>query len=135
MLAMSACVWPNPTTTNVPQFGILSGKVTISPLCPVEPCTPGVNPFSTRDLLLHPSSGETIYVGLNDNGEFSVSVPEGEYLVELTDCDYLGCLMALPVETTVLPNETTALNIDIDTGIRGPAFQEPVPSDGTPAPE
>ena len=41
-------------------------------------------------------------------------------MVELTDCDFLGCARALPMSIEVRDGETATINIDIDTGIRAP---------------
>lgn len=101
------------------QLGTLSGRVSIGPLCPVEPC-PGPVPdvYSSRKLVLQPFLGSPVYVNLNSEGTFQASVPAGTYSVDLSDCTFLGCPMSLPQTTTVKPGETTVLQIDIDTGIR-----------------
>lgn len=103
--------------------GTISGKVTIGPLCPVEPCPdPVPDIYSSRKLILQPllQSEKTIpiYIQLDADGSFQAAVNAGIYAVNLTDCTFLGCTYVLPRIVTVRPNETTTINIDIDTGIR-----------------
>jgi len=103
--------------------GTISGRVTIGPLCPVEPCPdPVPDVYSSRKLilqpLLQPERTTPIYIQLNSDGSFEATVNAGIYAVNLTDCTFLGCNYVLPRIVTVRPNETTTVNIDIDTGIR-----------------
>ena len=103
--------------------GTISGKVTIGPLCPVEPCPdPVPDVYSSRKLilqpLLQPGTANPIYIQLDPDGSFEATVNAGIYAVNLTDCTFLGCNHVLPRIVTVRPNETTTVNIDIDTGIR-----------------
>ncbi len=105
--------------TQPPGQGTISGKVTIGPLCPVEPCPdPDPEIYTSRQLVLQPSFGNPIYVQLNPDGSFQATVNAGTYTVNLTNCTFLGCKHSLPKTVTVAPNETTTINIDIDTGIR-----------------
>jgi len=115
LLLVAACKDTTTTAT-----GVLQGKVTIGPLCPVEPCPGAVpNPYVSRSLVLGPSnSGDAIMVKLNEDGTYRAEVAEGTYTVQLTSCTYLGCSRALPQQTTVSAGKTTELAIDIDTGIR-----------------
>lgn len=101
------------------EQGTISGKVTIGPLCPVEPCpdpSPGI--YASRQLVLQPRSGGPTYVQLNSDGSFLATVDDGTYAVSLTNCTFLGCKYSLPKTITVKPNEITVIDINIDTGIR-----------------
>ena len=104
--------------------GTISGKVTIGPLCPVEPCPDPIPDIYTsrqlilQPLILQPDSGNPIYIQLNPDGSFQATVNAGIYTVNLTNCTFLGCKYVLPKIVAVRPNETTTVNIDIDTGIR-----------------
>ena len=99
--------------------GVFAGSVTIGPLCPVGPCTnPVGDTYSSRQLQLQSEAGEDVVVGLRRDGTFLTLVPVGEYSVNLSDCDYLGCSGALPVMVVIKEGEATDLDIDIDTGIR-----------------
>ena len=111
----------NPVSPPGPQegYGVLHGKVNIGPLCPVEPCTRDAGDiYSSRALLLQPESGVMIRVPLNVDGSFKASVKFGIYVVNLSDCAFLGCNRSLPQKEVIRANETTELNISIDTGIR-----------------
>ncbi len=101
------------------QIGTVAGKVSIGPLCPVEPC-PGPVPdvYSSRYIILQPEAGEPTQVKLNSNGSFEAQLKPGTYKVNLTDCTFMGCSRVLPKTVTVKANETTYIQIDIDTSIR-----------------
>lgn len=108
---------PAPGTSN----GVIHGSVNIGPLCPVEPCDRQVGDlYSSRVLILRRDSSEPRTAPLAPNGSFYAEVPAGNYSVELSQCDFLGCTSVLPVHTSVGPKGTTTLDIRIDTGIRVP---------------
>lgn len=113
-----------PTTgENRPEIqpkGTLVGKISIGPLCPVEPCPASVpNPYTSRMIVLKPAEGgQEISVKMNANGEFTAQVAAGNYQLTITNCDYLGCSRVLPKKIAIEANRTTAVYIDIDTGIR-----------------
>ena len=119
-------VEPIPTDTPTPPLpdkseGILIGSVTIGPLCPVEPCPdPIPDVYASRELLLLREGRELIRLPLGPEGAFQALIPAGRYMVELTDCDFLGCARALPMSFEIRDGEPATLNIDIDTGIRAP---------------
>ena len=99
--------------------GALAGKVTIGPLCPVEPCsTPPEHVYSSRDLIMRSDLTGTIRVHLDTNGNFEARLPTGTYTVDLSDCDFLGCSRSLPKTVSITPDQVTELAIEIDTGIR-----------------
>jgi len=101
------------------EKGTISGKVTIGPLCPVEPCQdPDPNIYTSRQLILQPIFGYPDYIRLNSDGSFNATVDVGTYTVILTDCTFLGCERSLPIIITVNPNGLTTIDISIDTGIR-----------------
>lgn len=121
VLVWASCSASGPTP--VRPMGTLSGTVRIGPLCPVEPCSSGINPYVSRKLLLSQIGGSLTQVPLSEDGSFKMSLPAGTYRAELSDCDFLGCAAALPVEVDVVAGEFTSIDIDIDTGIRSPAMQ------------
>jgi len=103
--------------------GTISGRVTIGPLCPVEPCPdPVPDIYSSRKImltpLLQPERTPPFYIQLDAEGSFQATVNSGIYALNLTDCTFLGCDYILPKIVTVRPNETTTVDIDIETGIR-----------------
>lgn len=98
---------------------MVQGRVSIGPLCPVEPCGNDVpNPYAGRSVVLSSENLGPVDVPLAADGTFEVLLPEGEYTIDLTDCAFLGCSHTLPVPARVVAGETTTLSIDIDTGIR-----------------
>ena len=101
------------------ERGTISGKVTIGPLCPVEPCrNPDPDIYSSRLLILQPTFGNPIYVQINADGSFRAAVKAGTYAVDLTDCTFLECKRSLPLTATVSPHVMTTIDLYIDTGIR-----------------
>ena len=101
--------------------GVLMGSVTIGPLCPVEPRPKPVGDvYASREVLLRQEKMEPIRLPLRSDGTFQAVIPAGRYIVEVTDCEFLGCQNALPVLIDIRDRETATLNIDIDTGIRSP---------------
>ncbi len=98
--------------------GLLKGKLTIGPLCPVGPCpSPIQNPYSNLQLVLK-GEGQTQYPRINSDGEFELEVPAGKYVLTATSCSYLGCKNEFPKEITVEENKTVSIEISLDTGIR-----------------
>ncbi len=113
--------------------GILRGKVTIGPLCPVEPCdlTPEqiASIYEARIVFIYEKTtkAKVTEANLRGNGEFSFSLKPGTYIVDISDAEGnelpLDSLMrsignALPEEVEIRPYEEATVNIDIDTGIR-----------------
>ncbi|MFH1036526.1 MAG: hypothetical protein V1756_00445 [Patescibacteria group bacterium] len=102
------------------ETGILKGKVFIGPLCPVEPCpvtTP--NPYISRTIILQKQSGESFPpILLQEDGSFETEIAVGNYMLDLSDCNFLGCRYSLPRAVKIEESETTEISIDIDTGIR-----------------
>lgn len=98
--------------------GIISGKISIGPLCPVEPCQNSVNPYLNKEIILTPRSGNSTTIKLNSDGSFSSQLDPGKYSLNLNECEYLGCSRTLPKTVSIESGKTTEVNIDIDTGIR-----------------
>jgi len=107
----------NPPTTD---SGI-KGTVTIGPSCPVaqNPPQPGCEdkPYSTSFKLIN-SSGKVISQFSSDqNGKFSVVVPQGKYEIKW------GLSAKMPTMTssgviTVLSHAFTQIKLQFDSGIR-----------------
>lgn len=107
------------TAQQMGDFGTLAGKVSIGPLCPVEPCHENTDIYASRKVVATPDIlfGGPSYADIGPDGAYSARLRAGAYHVTVTDCDFLGC-RRLPLQTEVLPGKTTALDIEIDTGIR-----------------
>ena len=115
----NSCAPPPPE-----DFGSLQGHVTIGPLVPVmregkpEP-TPAPEVYSARQIVISSIDGqaELARVEINAQGIYQVSLPVGEYFV---DINRLGIDSAAGLPTTIQIDhqQVTTLDIDIDTGIR-----------------
>lgn len=114
--ALCPTLKPNPTIG--PKQGILSGKLSIGPLCPISPCSDTQNPYLGRTIILKPKTGSSIFVDIKTDGSFLKELNPGTYSLDLNKCEHLGCGEELPKTITIETNKTTQINIDIDTGIR-----------------
>ena len=106
-----------------PAQGTISGKISIGPLCPVEPCYSyhNANVYLGRSIILNSQTktyAAPIYIPLNADGSFRLQVPADTYIVNLNPCYELGCRTAFPRTALVTANTESVLNISIDTGIR-----------------
>lgn len=108
---------PNPGA--IKASGTIIGKVNIGPLCPVEPCpVPKPDPYSSRKVVLTPTIGKSINLDLDSSGNFSGAIPAGTYELTITNCEFLGCRYSLPKTVLIEANQTTRIDVEIDTGIR-----------------
>ncbi len=106
----------------VREEGILAGRITVGPLCPVErdPPDPGCMP-NDETYLLHPIAvydGETKvfeFAGGID-GTYKISLKPGTYT--LREAQQAGIGGMQEAEVTLEAGKTTVQDLDIDTGIR-----------------
>lgn len=106
------------------QQGFLVGTVTIGPLCPVETdppepnCQPTEETYNAWPIDILTADGNTVIGQIQPNldGTYTFELPEGTYQVDLENPHPFGS--TLPATVTILANENTVLDIDIDTGIR-----------------
>lgn len=114
-----ACSSGDSATATPATEGTLAGRVTIGPLCPVEPCNSTTNPYPGHEIVVRDADGVFVAaIPLNDDGTFLGTVPVGEFEVELEPCEFLGCQFGSPTSVSVKDGERTVLDLDIDTGIR-----------------
>lgn len=113
-----------PTTLNQ-NTGTLAGRVTIGPLSP-GPVRLGITPppippevFAARTIQIYASDGATLVtsVKINSNGTYSVTLPPGNYVVDLAR-NGIDRGRDLPKKIQIEPSKSVQLDIDIDTGIR-----------------
>jgi hypothetical protein len=105
------------------QTGTLSGRVTIGPINPVE--REGENPtpppevYAARQIVVFNRTGkrEVARVDIDSNGTYEVSLPPGEYVVDINHAG-IDSAAGLPQTVTIRADQATQLDIDIDTGIR-----------------
>ena len=106
------------------EKGILEGKVTIGPLCPVETvppdpaCQPSQDTYDAWPIVIWTTDKKTKIAIIDPDldGNYLIDLPKGSYLVDLDKQHRFN--KSLPAVIIVEPNETSLLNIDIDTGIR-----------------
>ena len=95
--------------------GTLTGRMTIGPLCPVEPCN--VTPdqlsaaLSTRTVVVYSlNQGDVVAIGrIKGDGSYSVPLAPGSYII---DINHIGIDRStdVPNQVTIIPGGTTTLN-------------------------
>ncbi len=110
--------------------GTLLAAFDVGPTQPVCSASSSMGPapsqYSSIQAVLTPPLGEgqTHYVvswvsdGCNVSGTFQASLFPGNYSLSLSPCQFPGCSSSLPKSFTIVANQTTQLNVTIDTGIR-----------------
>lgn len=106
--------------------GVLKGKITIGPLCPVETvppqsnCLPTLETYKTWATAVWSLNRKTKVVILSPavDGNYLVSIPSGRYIVDYEGTQNYRTGSNLPSAITVFPKDTVVFNINIDTGIR-----------------
>jgi len=124
----------NSTNNTTLKTGILEGKVTIGPLCPIEPCN--LTPeqiaaiYEARNVIVYEKSSlrKIAEIQLNADGEYSVELNSGQYIVDVSDANGNALPLdlsqrprfgnAIPQEAELFSDQTTISDFDIDTGIR-----------------
>lgn len=106
--------------------GILSGVVSIGPLCPVErnppdpACLPTAETYKAWPVGIWSIDGKKKIAAISPalKGSYQTEICPGTYQVKLEiDQPHAGN-SNLPAEITITAGDTTKLDIDIDTGIR-----------------
>jgi len=104
--------------------GTLVGKVTIGPLCPVEPCNLSPSELSdiyaARHVLIYEDADTSkllVKINLLADGLYKVNLPEGNYLVDM-EKNGIDSSSDVPAEIVIKTGLTVTVDIDIDTGIR-----------------
>jgi hypothetical protein len=102
--------------------GTLTGKVSIGPLCPVEPCTIPhdrlVAAYAARPITISTPDGIVVTTVTPDpeNG-YTVALIPGTYIVTIPK-QGIGGSPELPATVIIRSGEMVRLDISIDTGIR-----------------
>ena len=111
-------------STNVAQSGYLESRASIGPLQPVDRVgvptpTPPPAACTSRGLVVHSVDGsaEVQRIAFEPDCTYRVELPPGSYRVEL-DGRGIDSSRDLPRAVTILPGQTTRLDVSIDTGIR-----------------
>ncbi|MDO8486586.1 MAG: hypothetical protein Q7S77_02740 [Candidatus Staskawiczbacteria bacterium] len=102
--------------------GIIQGKVTIGPICPVEregvPCPVPPEAYTSREVILY-NSNRVIVKRMHflPNGTYLFEIPVGMYIIDIPK-QGIGGSKDLPKTIAVKSGETVDFNFSIDTGIR-----------------
>ena len=110
-------------TTETEPEGVITGRVTIGPLCPVEPCNltdeEVYAAYDARKILVYDRDTLVVLfrISIDHDSTYSASLPAGTYVFDIdrTGVDYSN---DVPQKVKLLPSDTAYLDIDIDTGIR-----------------
>jgi len=100
----------------------LYGKVTIAPLCPVEPCNRVFDYSVARVNVYDAASRDRVaQVSADSSGYYGVKLDPGSYLVNVTDAS--GNSFGLPSldytqSFSIEKGHMVQMDFDIDTGIR-----------------
>ncbi len=111
---------PNPTPLGNPN-SYLAGHISIGPFCPVEqvghPCPVPPEAYTSREVVVYKNDQLTVQtrVHLDAQGNYKIALAPGNYFVQIVPAG-IGAGEKKPA--SIVPNETTTIDFDIDTGIR-----------------
>jgi hypothetical protein len=108
------------------ETGILEGKITIGPLCPVETdpplpgCLPTAETYKAYPVFVctHDGSKKLALINPALDGAFRIELVAGDYLLILDKARPGIGSSNLPLHVEIQPSGETEVSIDIDTGIR-----------------
>ncbi len=107
------------------NYGILEGKVSIGPICPVaqvgNPCLPTKETFTSREIVIFTQNTHTevVRTHLKEDGSYVIQLPTGSYTVEIA-ANGIDSSKELPKTVTISSGTKVKLDFSIDTGIRTP---------------
>ena len=124
IILLSGCI-KQQNNTNV-EKGILSGTVSIGPLCPVERippdprCQPTEETYKSRPIAVWTANKKTkiTQITVAADGTFKVELSPGSYIVNTENPQSGIGSSNLPAAVTIKAGENTTLNVNFDTGIR-----------------
>ncbi|HEX7467752.1 MAG TPA: hypothetical protein VF324_04075 [Methanobacterium sp.] len=111
---------------NTQGTGLLEGVISIGPICPVETdppdpaCLPTAETYKAYAVSVWTLNESKKIAQLNPalDGSYKIELVYGDYLVILENEQNRPGSSNLPAEVSIIPQNKTVLNIDIDTGIR-----------------
>ena len=106
--------------------GVLKGKISIGPICPVETvpplpqCLPTAETYKAWQISVWNISKTRIIVDIEPelSGDYMVKLPDGKYFIDFKTTTNRFGTYNLPVKISIQKPDTTKLNVSIDTGIR-----------------
>lgn len=107
--------------------GVLKGKISIGPLCPVErippdpACLPTMETYKAWATAVWTENKKTKLATLDPklDGTYQIVLPAGDYSIDF-DVAHTNTIGSnnLPTVISIANKDTTIFNINIDTGIR-----------------
>jgi hypothetical protein len=114
----------SPSITAAPQ-GFLEGHLKIvSPkeveLAEASPSKGTAKNYAEYSLIILSQDGkkEIMQVTADQNGNYRLALPPGDYILDVQGRQPKGHVRAKPQRFTVVSNQTVHVDIDIDTGVR-----------------
>lgn len=110
-------------TADLKGLGVIKGKVSVGPICPVErigqECKAPPEAYTSREVNLYANDGRTLVKKMNFNpdGTYLFKVPAGTYVLDIPR-QGIGGAKELPKTISVKAGEAVEINFSIDTGIR-----------------
>ena len=106
--------------------GYLKGKISIGPICPVETsaldsaCMATAETYKTYPVSVFTNDGlnKITQISPELNGSFMIYLYPGNYILKLEAIAPHAGGSNLPMKVIINSQDTTSINIDIDTGIR-----------------
>jgi hypothetical protein len=106
--------------------GFLEGTISIGPICPVETippdsaCLPTAETYKAYPVSIWTSNGKRKITQISPalDGSYHTDLAPGNYQVILENQQIKFAGTNLPVQITIISQDKTLLNINIDTGIR-----------------
>ena len=119
-----SCTEPTPMSGS----GVLKGKISIGPICPVErippdpACLPTMETYKAWATAVWTLDKKAKVATLDPNldGTYQIELPVGNYMIDfdVARTGRIGGSNILPALISIALGDTTNFNIDIDTGIR-----------------
>jgi len=110
---------PSPSPSPISATGVVSGRVTLSPICPVEriPPDPACAPKGYETTITAKIGGKIVKsTTSNANGDYKFTLPPGAYEIQAKGGATLP--YCNPESVTIKTNTTQTLDLSCDTGIR-----------------
>ena len=113
--------------SEITDTGVLKGKISIGPLCPVErippdpACLPTAETYRAWATAIFSAKEKLKYAILipNLDGTYEIELPVGDYFIDYSVVRVLWVGKSnLPANISITKNDTITFNINIDTGIR-----------------
>jgi len=107
--------------------GVLKGKISIGPICPVETIPPQPQCLPTRDtynayataVWTSDKKNKLVTIIPNLDGTYQIDLPAGDYVLDYATARTNGVGGSnLPTAFSIVDKDTLTLNVSIDTGIR-----------------